>query len=268
MRRLNAEEVKKIQLEILDVVASFCEENNINYWLDSGTLLGAIRHKGYIPWDDDIDLGMLRKDYDRFAELFNKTNERYRFVDIENTPDFYVAFGKIIDTKTVLYEPDQNGDKLAVNIDLFVYDNVPDDDHLLKKMYDKRDRLVFLSIFSRRNQITKYDSISRKTIKRILHLSLCWVSSEKCLRKIVRNSRLFSDDNSARIGNLRSTVTRLAVDKKCFSSFEQKQFEGKDYSVLIGYDEYLKQLFGDYMQLPPEEERVTHHQYEAYLLSE
>ena len=265
MRRLSLEEVRNIQIEILDVVAAFCEENNINYWLDSGTLLGAIRHEGYIPWDDDIDIGMLREDFDKFAELFNKTNDRYRFVDIENTPDFYLSFAKIIDTKTVLYEPDKNGNKLSVNIDLFIYDNVPDDDRLLKKMYDKRDWLYFLSLYSRRTQITKYDPVSRRIKKRLFHFCLFWISSEKCLKKIVDISRQFSNQNTSRIGNIRSIVTRLAVDKKCFSAFEQKMFEGKKYSVLIGYDEYLTHLYGDYMQLPPEEDRVTHHQYEAYL---
>lgn len=265
MRRLNLEEVKKIQLEILDVVSDFCEKNNINYWLDSGTLLGAIRHQGYIPWDDDIDIGMLREDYERFGELFNKTNERYRLVDLENTPDFYLAYGKIIDTNTVLYEPDKKGDKLAVNIDLFIYDNVPDDDKLLKKLYNKRDRLVFLHYFNRRNRIAKSDSILKKAVKESIHLSVCRIPSDKFLKEIINNSRRYSDKNSKRIGNLRSTITRLAVDKKCFSAFVKKPFEGKEYSVLIGYDEYLKQLFGDYMQLPPEEKRVTHHKFEAYM---
>ena len=76
MREINTEELKKIQVEILDVMSQFCEKHGIQYWLDWGTLLGAIRHKGYIPWDDDVDTGMLRKDYDIFMKLFNEENDR------------------------------------------------------------------------------------------------------------------------------------------------------------------------------------------------
>lgn len=263
MRRLNTEEVKKIQIEILDVVSSFCEENNINYWLDSGTLLGAIRHKGYIPWDDDIDIGMLREDYDKFAELFNQSNDRYRFVDIDNTPDFYVAFGKVMDTNTILYEPDKNGVRSCVNIDIFIYDNAPDDDRLVKKMYNRRDRIAYISLFSRGSQITKNDSVLKKVIKMCTHICLCGFSSSKCIKKLVANSKQYSKRNTKRVGNF-TAVTRIASDKKIFSSFVDVEFEGKFYKAPEGYDEWLSDFYGDYMQLPPIEKQVTHHQYEAY----
>lgn len=126
MKQMTIDEVKKVQLQILSHVAKFCDENGICYWIDSGTLLGAIRHKGYIPWDDDIDIGMLREDYDRFSEIFNKANSTYHFLCIENTPDFYLPHGKVCDSETILYEPDENGYKSAVNIDIFVYDNAPE----------------------------------------------------------------------------------------------------------------------------------------------
>ena len=107
MRRIYIDELKKIQINILDQVADFCNKNDISYWLDCGTLLGAVRHKGYIPWDDDVDIGMFRSDFDRFLNLFNQSNERYKVYNIENNNEFYYPFGKVLDTTTILYEPDE-----------------------------------------------------------------------------------------------------------------------------------------------------------------
>ena len=77
MKNISVEELKSVQIAILDVVSKYCDEHGIRYWLDGGTLLGAVRHKGYIPWDDDIDLGMLRPDFDRFIHEFNRYDSRY-----------------------------------------------------------------------------------------------------------------------------------------------------------------------------------------------
>lgn len=263
MKKLDREEVKRIQIEILDTVTDFCDQNGISYWLDCGTLLGAIRHKGYIPWDDDIDIGMLREDYDKFSELFNKSNERYRFVNIHNKEDFYVAFGKIIDVNTVLYEPNKNGNKLSVNIDLFVYDNAPDDDRLVNKMYNTRDRLRFIASFSRGNNILENDSLFKRIFKQILHIVCSPFSSNKCLKKVVINAKKYNGVDTSRVGNFTS-ISRIACKKSILDSFVEVEFEGKFYKAPVGYDEWLKEFFGDYMELPPVEKRVTHHQYEAY----
>ena len=94
MRLVDLNELRNIQIEILQYIDDYCRKNNINYWLDAGTLLGAIRHKGYIPWDDDIDIGMLRSDYEKFVELFSQDESRYQCCTIENTPKHYYGFAK------------------------------------------------------------------------------------------------------------------------------------------------------------------------------
>ena len=123
MKKLSVKELREFQIGILDVVDEFCRKNNINYWLDSGTLLGAVRHGGYIPWDDDIDLGMLRGDYEKFAEMFNKENDRFKFVDIETDRNFYCAYGKVLDTATVLKDGHMDS---HINIDIFIFGPNPD----------------------------------------------------------------------------------------------------------------------------------------------
>ena len=136
-KEITDKELKKIQTEILKYVHDYCLKNNIKYWLDSGTLLGAIRHKGYIPWDDDIDIGMARDDYNKFLENFNNTQSKYKCYSIENNNKFCYPYAKILDTSTILYEPDEKGIKLCVYIDLFPYDNAPNDEKIIKKMSKK-----------------------------------------------------------------------------------------------------------------------------------
>ena len=104
MRKLTSQELRQNQIEILDAVTDFCDKNDIKYWLNGGTLIGAVRHNGFIPWDDDIDLGMLRDDYDKFTKLFNASNTRYKFRCLELDPKWHLVFGKVYDVQTVLYE--------------------------------------------------------------------------------------------------------------------------------------------------------------------
>lgn len=105
MRRIELDELRQLELEILDYVARFCDEHNITDWLDFGTLIGAIRHKGYIPWDDDIDISMMRADYDKFIRLFNSEQTgKYEMRCIENDNNHGLLFGYVHNKETLRYE--------------------------------------------------------------------------------------------------------------------------------------------------------------------
>ncbi len=262
MRRIELEELKQIQMQILDEVAAFCEKENIRYWLDSGTLIGAVRHKGYIPWDDDIDLGMLRPDFDRFMATFNRENSPYQFRSYESDKTFPYPYGKVLDMRTVLYEPDKNGEKLSVNIDIFVFDNAPDDEKILKKMYDKRDKC------RARNAVQALRHKPRGSALRRIFIYLCkgvlkLFPRNHFIGKMVKNSKKYADVSTARVGNFTGFI-RTSCDRRVFDDFVKLEFEGKKYNAPAGYDEWLRAFYGDYMQLPPEEKRVSHHQFEAY----
>lgn len=265
MKEIDVQNLKKKQIEILDVMSQFCEKHDIRYWIDSGTLLGAIRHKGYIPWDDDVDTGMLREDYDKFLKLFNQENDRYKVYSIENNLEYSYPFAKIVDTKTVLYEPDERGYKLSVYIDLFVYDNAPDDETEVKKMFRKRiflQKMRSLQWHHRPN-----GSFIRRALIYIANVPMRLVPNGYFERKIVENAKKFQYVDTKRVGNFTASEV-VTADKEIFRDFVWVEFEGKQYKAPIGYDEWLRAFYGNYMELPPIEKRISNHSFKAYVCEE
>ena len=119
-------ELRQIQMGILDEVHQYSEAHGLRYFLSSGTLIGAVRHKGYIPWDDDIDVYMPRKDYERFLREF-KGNEQYKLLNPAKEPHYYYTFAKVIDLRTRMVEDETEGFEIGVYMDIFPVDYVPDD---------------------------------------------------------------------------------------------------------------------------------------------
>lgn len=256
MKRISNEELKEIQINILNEIDAFCKNNNIQYWIDSGTLLGAIRHKGYIPWDNDIDVGMLREDYEKFISTYNNFDNQYELHCFENDLNHFYSFAKVYDTNTVLYEPDMNGDKISVFVDVFVYDNAPLNEKELRKMYRKRDfytlcnNLYRLNNFSNKN-IIKIAVI--KTIKKILSIK----PRRYYVSKLIQNSKKYQNTETNLVGNF-TAITKISADKNILKSFTEKEFEGKYYPVPERYDDWLKIFYGDYMKIPPKEKQIVH----------
>ena len=265
MKKIELAELKKIQLQILRYFDEFCKKNNISYWLDCGTLLGAIRHNGYIPWDDDIDVGMLREDYDKLIKLNNMFNtDKYKFNCYELDKKWKYSIGKVLDMDTVLYEPDmKHGIKTCVNIDVFVYDVAPTDDNELNRMYSRHD--YYFKLNSCRNIKRFYTKEKQKfNFIRVPVFYLFHVfPSGFFVNKIIKNSKRLSGNDTGYVGNF-ILSTRIRCDKEIFKSFIDVEFEGYKFPVPKRYDELLKSLFGDYMKLPPKEKRVSHHIFEAY----
>jgi len=135
MKSVNVNELREIQLSILDSVAEFCEKNNIKYFLAYGTLIGAVRHKGYIPWDDDIDIIMPRTDYEKFINDFNNFSNDYKVYTVNNTEWFPFPYAKVSYENSIIKELSDNmkNHNIGINIDLFPIDGVPKDEKLIKK---------------------------------------------------------------------------------------------------------------------------------------
>ena len=265
MKRIGAEELKKLQIEILDCFDSFCKKNNLKYWLDYGTLLGAIRHKGFIPWDDDVDIAMLREDYEKAAKVFNsQTDGRFIFQTPSNDKETCYPFGKLIDTSTILYEYGSSGILTGAYIDVFVYDNAPDDENVVKGIFKKRDFLGRI----RRLQLPMRKEVSglKRIAYRIAATLLKPVSRGIINRELDYNARKFERIDTNKVSSFVDPYdsTYFCVDKAIFQDLIEVEFEGKLYPAPRQYNYWLSVLYGDYMQLPPVEKRVNHHFIEVF----
>ena len=164
---IDIDEQKKIQLEMLKEIRDICDEAGLMYFLGGGTLLGAVRHKGYIPWDDDIDLMMPREDYNKLLKIFNeKCNGKSKLLYYGNLKEYYYPYAKVVNTETRLVELDcRNLDEMGVFIDIFPIDFLPEDDKKIKKIFNK---FKFLYRIIATYQLKNLESVTTNKFKLIL----------------------------------------------------------------------------------------------------
>lgn len=259
-RYIQSEELKTIQLDILNDIASFCEDNNLSYFLSYGTLIGAIRHNGYIPWDDDIDICMPRPDYDKFLEKYNNRNSSYKVISHEIDGTYSLPFGKVHDTRTVMNETMYKQDCFGVYVDVFPLDGC-----------DKKGSQIKITIKLTKLLNAKKAILDgkRSFVKNIIialgKVALMFVSVNDILLKFKKACSDIPYSESEYVASVAASYGVFEVMKK--SDLEETifhDFEGCKFRVPKNYDMYLKQIYGDYMQLPPEDKRVSHHTFEAW----
>ena len=265
MKAIPSSELRTIQLSILKHVDAFCSMHKIKYFLCGGTLIGAVRHQGYIPWDDDIDIMMLRPDYERFVHEYRENDNSCFSLHVpEDNDSYYFPYAKIDDTRTELKENVLHQSSMGVNIDLFPIDVVPEDIQLQSKMYG---RLKFLMRLMQLKTVVVMPG--RSTLKNltlmISHVLLKPVSMKSLVHKIVSNATRYSGQQSECCGIAVWGYGMREVNKRSNWDDEKRvPFEDMMAPIPVGYDNYLRGVYGDYMQLPPEEKRITHHDFEAW----
>lgn len=267
MKEITLEESKCIQLSLLEKIHAFCEENGIVYYLMYGTLLGAVRHQGFIPWDDDIDIAMPRADYNRFCQTFAAEDAKVVACDLDD--GYYLPFGKVIDTRTVLKEKVRTDYTLGVYVDVFVLDALSPEPAVNRRAFRK---LLLLRNFLMLGSFSNMKK--RHGVRRILHTLLRPLSvilnMNRISRKMNRIARKINPDGIGceKLATLMATdasaITDLHFDRTFFDKRVLLTFEGKEFWCPADYDGLLRFRYGEYMQLPPEEERASHHECTQY----
>ena len=264
----NIREVQMISLNLLEVFDAFCKEHELLYYLAFGTLLGAIRHKGFIPWDDDIDLMMPRGEFDKLVDLnIEEPFPNIRFYSYKQDGLYQNTNFRVSDENTVVdLLKIENPVNQGIWLTVFPIDNIPDNEKersfFLKKIFYKY-KLLFV--------VTEKDSfLQTRPIYIRFGVSL--------LKKVVGNKKRrdlyyafhellkkYHDANTRDVAILTiGTGNKSYFSRRSIENIEYCEFEGKEYPIPTGYDEVLRNYYGDYMQLPPVEEQIPKHSFDAY----
>lgn len=263
MKEMTLRELQLFSLEIMKDIHTFCMEHNILYSLLDGSLIGAARHKGFIPWDDDIDIIMRRPDYELFCNSYK--SENYKLKRRESDKHHKLAFARVYDDKkTVLkIHGPWCADEVGVSVDVIPADSVIDDVEEFERYYSK-SRKYWKKLCTSRSACSPFDfSMSVRYnfelfVKKILSLN-GWLT-DYYVKKVISRSKAIEWGTTSYWGQLTSMGDNIKGHHRMeiFTSGLLVPFEDTKLMVMNGYEEYLRDNYHDYMQLPPVEKRVPH----------
>jgi lipopolysaccharide cholinephosphotransferase len=255
------DEMKLIQIDIMEKIHAFCCERKIVYFLSHGSLLGAVRHGGFIPWDDDIDIFMKRQDYEQFCELFPIRQGDYGLELVNSKSEKYFGrpMTKVVDCRTILYEPNYLGDDpIGVNIDIWPLDGVPGDNRK-KQKHQRMIKLLQGLLYGRIVRFSACDNLKKK----MAHLLLLPISYKLLVNLITDEITKYDYDCSDEISCYVDPYKKI-FQKEWFKDVVLSKFEDHSFFIPIGADQILTTLYGDYMKLPPAEKQQPHHITDAF----
>lgn len=258
-------EIKKLLTLALGKFDEICRENNLKYSIAYGTMLGAVRHKGFIPWDDDIDVVMPRGDYEKLLAL--KYNDgRYEVKSHRYSKNYHYIFAKLSDNSTLIKEENRDGQELGIYVDIFPVDFVSSEYYF--KNADKLDRKIpdmikFYGQFGPNNNTPDSQLTLSKIIKKYAHKALLPISNTVLS---IYEKQFASDKGEYCIPYFHNfTGIKNSFPNKYWDNIDTVDFEDIKVKMFADYDEWLTNIFGDYMQLPPVEQRGGH-AFEAYYI--
>lgn len=264
-RLLDKKEIQQVLIGMLDDFTAYCEKYKLRYYLVGGTLLGAVRHNGFIPWDDDIDVGMPRPDYEKFLKLVktDPVNGHLQAISGEEGT-LSNPYCELIHTGTYLERSSsqyirEKCQVLHLFLDIFPQDGWPEDEKEAVCLSRKMKRMRYL-IQNARSKIGKGTSVGRILAKTIPVLLMRCVGYQRVIQRMNEIASKYEYDTSKYVGAI--TYGIYGMGERCLREevvqFTKIPFENREYIAPGGYEKYLTQIFGDYMKLPPENKRVDH----------
>ena len=257
MKEISLDESKKILLDILIEIDNTCRMNNIKYSLGEGTLLGAVRHGGYIPWDDDIDILMKREDMEKFLSIYH--SDRYEIYHINPKVNYWNSVARISDSRTKVYFGDNTNSIHGLWVALTPLDNVPDDELLWQKQ--KRWIARWVKLCRQKKGVVPIDAGIKGYCERIAYKFLNISFFNNQFKRIITK---YNTIDTKRLCKLNIRYEPFVFPSYYLESYQDMEFEGIKAMVITHYHEYLQLMYGDYMQLPPVEERVAKHNFRAF----
>ncbi len=268
---LQMHDIQQESLKILDVISKLCDQLGLRYYLAYGTLIGAIRHQGFIPWDDDIDIMMPRQDYHRLLSYLEEHKQEFAPLEVYsnyNCPDYPYMITRISNSDYVLDVHNEKPFGLGLFIDIYPLDGMGNTEDEFTALKNKASRYSSLCFLSTRLRCEKGNTKSRLKllVKYPAFLLAKLYGKRRCMRKLEAMANACNYENSRYVGCLvwGSDGIKCVFPKEWFASTADVPFEGRTYKAPVGYDQVLRRLYGDYMQLPPEKDRIAHHFYKAY----
>lgn len=271
-RELSLNEQREIQIKELLYLKDVCEKNNIKYYLSAGTLLGAVKYQGFIPWDDDIDIFLIRDDYEKLIKILeNDNNEDFTILTCYNTKDYYYPFAKLVSKHTKVIENAKEIKELGVFVDIFPLDYCSDD----VLLFYHKIRFV-RNLATRRMKIK--DSVAMSSLKKISNDKVSFRFLKDLIYGFVslitlplgynfwtrRLDKLVQSQKGNKVGIIYLDPPEI-FDLNLFSSLKEYMFEGYIFTSIADADRYLMDTYGDYKKDLPVYEQCSHHQMKAYM---
>ncbi len=261
MKKIELKEQKKIMIELLEYFDKVCRENDIKYSLIGGSLIGAIRHKGIIPWDDDIDVILLKSEYLKLIQILENMNDsRYKLLTINNCRGYNFPFPKLVDKRTFVVEPRLLNQikEYGIFIDIFSYSNTSNSEKIRIKDFKK---IKLLNSMMSRTKLDFKDDGFKQNFLRLNKNILSKIIGYRNIIKFLNN--IYNKYNNVDTDYVVSNWPVYNINKEVQKSkniieYTDVEFENMKIMIFKNYDEILRTTFGNYMQLPPENQRKAH----------